>query len=208
MKALRGVLAALALCAAGAAHAQAPAAGAAALVRQRLQLAPVLRGAFEQAKTIPGFRNALVSRGEFMVARGQGVWWHTLEPFESTLVVTRTRLFTRAPGGATDNVMDAQAEPGLRQVNELVFSLLSADLDALAGRFDISARAVGADGWTLTLVPRDADVARFLKSATLTGDRFVQGVRIDELRGGSTQIRFSRQAPSAALTAADAARLR
>ena len=201
---------ALAVCAAGAVQAQAPAAPAApdaALVRQRLQLAPVLRGEFEQAKTIKGFRNALVSHGEFMVARGQGVWWHTLKPFESTLVVTRTRLFTRAPDGSANNVMDARAEPGLRQVNELVFSLLSADLDALADRFTITAQAVGVDGWTLTLSPRDANVARFLKSATLAGDRFVQSVRIDEARGDSTQIRFTHQAPSAALTAADAARL-
>ena len=179
----------------------------AALVRQRLQQAPVLRGEFEQAKTIPGFRNALVSHGEFMVARGQGVWWHTRQPFESTLVVTRTRLFTRAPDGSTADVADAQAEPGLRQVSELVFSLLSADLDALADRFTITAQAVGASGWTLTLAPRDATVARFLKGATLSGDRFVQTVRLDEARGDSTLIRFSHQAPAPALSAADAARL-
>ena len=203
MTRLARTLAALLLCASGALQAQADA----ALVRERLQVAPVLRGEFEQTKTIKGFRNALVSHGEFMVARGQGVWWHTQQPYESTLVVTRTRLFTRTPDGSTGNVMDAQAEPGLRQVNELVFSLLSADLDALSERFTVTAQAAGANGWTLTLVPRDANVARFLKSATLSGDRFVQGVRIDEARGDSTQIRFSHQAPAAALSAADAARL-
>ena len=207
MRALRRAAAALVLCAAGAVQAQAPAAPDVALVRQRLQLAPVLRGEFEQTKTIAGFRNALVSHGEFMVARGQGVWWHTQQPFESTLVVTRTRLFTRAPDGTANNVMDAQTEPGLRQVNELVFSLLSADLDALGDRFAITAQAVGAGGWTLTLVPRDANVAKFLKSATLAGDRFVQTVRIDEARGDSTRIRFAHQAPSPALSASDAARL-
>ena len=203
MTRLARALAALLLGASGALHAQADA----ALVRERLQIAPVLHGEFEQTKTIKGFRNALVSHGEFMVARGQGVWWHTQQPYEATLVVTRTRLFTRAPDGSTGNLMDAQAEPGLRQVNELVFSLLSADLDALAERFTVTAQAAGAAGWTLTLAPRDANVAKFLKSATLTGDRFVQSVRIDEARGDSTQIRFSHQAPAAALSAADAARL-
>ena len=207
MKALTHAVAALVLCAAGTLQAQTPAAPDATLVRQRLQLAPVLRGEFEQTKTIKGFRNALVSHGEFMVARGQGVWWHTRQPFESTLVVTRTRLFTRAADGSTSNVMDAQTEPGLREVNELVFSLLSADLDALGDRFAITAQAAGASGWTLTLVPRDANVAKFLKSATLAGDRYVQSVRIDEARGDSTQIRFAHQAPSPALSAADAARL-
>ncbi len=203
MTRLAHALAALLLGASGALHAQADA----ALVRERLQIAPVLRGEFEQTKTIKGFRNALVSHGEFMVARGQGVWWHTRQPYEATLVVTRTRLFTRAPDGSTGNVMDAQAEPGLRQVNELVFSLLSADLDALAERFTVTAQATGAAGWTMTLTPRDANVAKFLKSATLAGDRFVQSVRIDEARGDSTQIRFSQQASAAALSPADAARL-
>jgi hypothetical protein len=203
-----GWLAALALAAGTLAHARPPSAVDAAGVRQRLLVAPVLQGHFEQSRAIKGFRNALVSRGEFMVARGQGVWWHTQQPFESTLVVTRTRLFTRAPDGTTANVADEQTQPGLRQVNELVFSLLSGDLDALADRFDIEGQAVGAGGWTLTLVPRDANVARFLARATLSGDRFVQAVRIDEARGDSTQIRFSQQAPSDVLSPADAARLR
>ena len=201
---MRRAFAALALAVAVIAPARA---GSPAAVRQRLLLAPVLQGQFEQTKTIKGFRNALVSHGEFMVARGQGVWWHTQQPFESTLVVTRTRLFTRAPDGTTADVADEQTQPGLKQVNELVFSLLSGDLDALADRFDIEAQAVGANGWTLTLVPRDAVTARFLARATLVGDRFVQSVRIDEARGDSTQIRFSHQAPSDALSPADAARL-
>ena len=179
-----------------------------ALLRQRLQLAPVLQGEFEQSKTLQGFRKPLLTRGEFLVARGQGVWWHTRQPFESTLVVTRTRLFTRAADGSSTDALDAQAEPGLRQVNELVFALLSADIEALVARFVVQVEALGPGGWTMTLTPRDAQLAGFLARATLTGDRFVQGVRIDEARGDSTQIRFSHQRPSAALDAADAARLR
>ncbi len=176
------------------------------VVRQRLQLSPVLKGEFEQSKTLKGFRNALVSHGEFLVARGQGVWWHTTKPFESTLVVTKARLFTRAPDGTTNNVMDAATEPGLRQVNELVFSLLGGDLDALAGRFDIAAQPAGAAGWQVTLTPKDANIAKFLVRATLAGDRFVQTVHIEEARGDTTQIRFSRQVPAPAMSADEAAR--
>ena len=197
---------ALAACASTAAVAAPADGGAAAVVRQRLQLSPVLKGEFEQSKTLRGFKNPLVSHGEFLVARGQGVWWHTLKPFESTLVVTKTRLFTKAPDGTSNNVMDADTEPGLRQVNELIFSLLGGDFDALADRFDVAVQADGAAGWTVTLTPKDANIAKFLVRATLTGDRFVQTVHIDEARGDTTQIRFARQAPSAALTADDAAR--
>jgi hypothetical protein len=184
------------------------AADVSSLVRQRLQVSPVLKGRFEQSKTLKGFRNPLVSHGEFLVARGLGVWWHTQQPFETTLVVTRTRLFTRAADGTSDNVMDAQTEPGLKQVNELVFSLLAADLDTLVDKFDVAAQPAGANGWALTLTPRDAGLARFLARATLTGDRFVQTVRIEETRGDSTEIRFSHQAPSTTLGADDAARFK
>ena len=176
------------------------------LVHERLKIAPVLKGEFEQTKTLKGFKNPLVSKGEFLVARGQGVWWHTQQPFESTLVVTKTRLFTRNPDGSATNLVDAQVQPGLQQVNELIFSLLAADLDALADKFTITAQPNGAAGWTLVLVPRDANLAKFLVRATLAGDRDVQTVRIDEARGDTTQIRFSRQQSAATLAADEAAR--
>ena len=203
---VRGVVLALAAVASQVGAAAPADGGAAAAVRQRLQLSPVLKGEFEQSKTLKGFKNPLVSHGEFLVARGQGVWWHTLKPFESTLVVTKTRLFTKAPDGTSNNVMDADTEPGLRQVNELIFSLLGGDFDALADRFDVAAQASGAAGWTVTLTPKDANIAKFLVRATLTGDRFVQTVHIDEARGDTTQIRFARQTPAAALSADDTAR--
>ena len=188
--------------------ASAPTADFVRLIHQRLKTSPVLKGEFEQTKTLRGFKNPLVSHGEFLVARGEGVWWHTQQPFESTLVVTRTKLFTRNADGSTSNLMDAQAAPGLQQVNELIFSLLAADPDVLADKFAVVAQPVGAAGWTLTLTPRDANVAKFLVRATLTGDRDVQAVRIEEARGDATQIRFSRQVPSAALAADEAARFR
>jgi outer membrane lipoprotein-sorting protein len=198
------MLVALAAFAAGA-RAQ-PASDFARLLHERLKTPPVLKGEFEQTKTLKGFKNPLVSRGQFLVARGQGVWWHTQQPFESTLVVTKTRLFTRNADGTASSLVDAQAEPGLQQVNALVFSLLAADPEALADKFTVLAQPVGANGWSLVLTPRDANLAKFLVRATLAGERDVQSVRIEEARGDATQIRFSHQAPSAALTADEAAR--
>ena len=204
---LRGaVLAACASFAFVAPSVAAPTDDALKLVHERLKISPVLKGEFEQTKTLKGFKNPLVSKGEFLVARGQGVWWHTRQPFESTLVVTKTRLFTRNPDGSASNLMDAQAQPGLQQVSELIFSLLAADLDALAGKFDVVAQPNGSAGWTLTLTPRDANLAKFLVRATLAGDRDVQSVRIEESRGDTTQIRFSHQVPANAPTADETAR--
>jgi len=212
---LRAAALALFALAAGAASAAAPASAASAtaadgvrLIHERLKIAPVLKGEFEQVKTLKGFRNPLVSKGEFLVARGQGVWWHTRQPFESTLVVTKTRLFTRNADGSASNLADATAQPGLQQVSELIFSLLAADLDALADKFTIVAQPAGAGGWMLALTPRDPDVAKFLVRATLAGERDVQSVRIEEARGDTTQIRFSHQVPAAVLAPDEGERFR
>jgi hypothetical protein len=220
---LRAALAASVLALPGAvAHAAAPpaapaasapaasAAGASQLapVRERLQLDPLLRGEFEQRKTLAGFHNPIVTRGDFVVARGQGVQWHTAQPFDGTLVVTRTRLVTLGADGTPGDALDAQAEPALRQVSEFVFALLGADLDALAARFTLQGEAVGAHGWRLVLTPRDARLAAFLARATLEGDRWVESVRLEEARGDVTQIRFSHQATLGALTPEQAARFR
>jgi hypothetical protein len=94
----------------------------------------------------------------------------------------------------------------VRQVNELIFSLLAADIDVLADRFAVAAQPVGAAGWSLVLTPRDPGIAKFLARATLAGERDVQSVRIEESRGDTTQIRFSHQAPATALTPDEAAR--
>lgn len=172
----------------------------AAQVRQRLADAPVVRGEFEQRKTIPSFRNPLVSRGSFLVARDRGVIWQTREPFASSLVVTRDRLLSRQADGSVAGRVSARDEPGLRAINEMLFALMAADLQALAQRFQVEGELVGSDRWRLVLVPRDAVLSQWVKRIELDGDRFVRGVRLQEAQGDVSSIRFSQQAVAAALS--------
>lgn len=176
-----------------------------ARIRTHLADAPVLRGEFEQRKTLKGFKHPLVSRGDFVVAKARGVVWRTQEPFASTLVLTRERLLARQPDGSVANRLDTAQEPGLRAVNEMLFALIAADLSALALRFRIDGEERAA-GWKVMLVPRDATLAPWIRSIELDGDRHVNGVRITEASGDSSQIRFSRQQAGQALTREEEAR--
>ncbi len=176
-----------------------------ARIRSHLADAPVLRGEFEQRKTLKGFKHPLVSRGDYFVAKARGVVWRTQEPFASTLVLTRERLLARQPDGSVANRLDTAQEPGLRAVNEMLFALIAADLSALALRFRIDGEERAA-GWKVTLVPRDATLVPWVKSIQLDGDRHVNGVHIIEASGDSSQIRFSRQQAGQALTREEEAR--
>lgn len=170
---------------------------------RRMDNAVVIRGDFEQIKTIKGFKKPLLSRGRFLIARGQGIQWLTLEPFPSTLVVTRERLMTVTEGGVQQ--MDARQEPGLRAVNELLMAVLGGDLRALSKRFQVDGALQGSQGWRMSLVPKDEALRRFIARIDMEGDRHVQQVRLTEGAGDESRIRFAHHS-STSLTQAEAAR--
>jgi hypothetical protein len=175
-------------------------------VQKRLLEAPVLRGEFEQRKSVKGFRNPLVSRGDFLVARERGVVWRTREPFVSSLVLTRDRLLARQADGSVGTQIDTRDEPGLRAVNQMLFALMAADLGTLAQRFRIEGELQGADGWQLVLVPLDAALAQWVTRIELEGERHVRSVKLQETRGDTTHIRFTQQQTADALTREEAGR--
>ncbi|WP_257447600.1 outer membrane lipoprotein carrier protein LolA [Archangium lipolyticum] len=169
------------------------AADLAADVRARLVDAPVLRGSFEQQKTVAGFKKPLVSRGDFLVVRDQGVLWNTRSPFASSLTVTRKSLRAEQEGGAAYQ-LESTREPALTAVNELLLALVSGDLSVLATRFRLEGELVAKGGWKLTLIPTDASVSRLFRRVRLEGDTFVRQVELEEVRGDSTRILFDQLA--------------
>lgn len=172
-------------------------------VSRRLDSPAVLRGEFDQTKTLKGFKRPLLSHGSFVMARDRGIQWITNEPFASTLVVTRERLLTVSDG--VSQQVDTRQEPGLRAVNDMLMALLAGDVKALAGRFQSEGVLSGTQGWRLSLIPREAGLARFIARIELEGDRYVTHVRLHEASGDDSSIRFSRQ-NTTALSPAEVAR--
>ncbi|WP_342381266.1 outer membrane lipoprotein carrier protein LolA [Myxococcus stipitatus] len=176
-------------------------------VRARLADVPLLRGDFEQKKTVSGFKKPLVSRGVFLLAREQGVLWDTKTPFASTLTLTRKSLSAQQSSGAAAYHLDASKEPGLAAVNEVMFALLSGDVAALSKRFRVEGALEGAEGWKLTLTPTDAGLARVFRVIHLEGDKYVRQVRLEEARGDVSVILFDKLAQAPSPTETEAQRL-
>ncbi|MFC4160465.1 LolA family protein [Chitinimonas lacunae] len=174
-------------------------------VKGRLADAPLLRGQFDQQKTVRGFKKPLASSGDFLLWRGRGVLWHTRQPFELSMTLTPDALSARQ--GEAAYRLDAGQEPGLRAVNELLFALLSGDMAALQRRFRVEGELVGNSGWKLLLTPLDAQLARLLRRVELEGDRYVRRVRLEESNGDASLIRFEQLAEAPPATPDEARRL-
>jgi hypothetical protein len=172
-------------------------------VRARLGQPAVLRGEFEQSKHVAGFKKALLSKGDFLVARDRGVLWRTREPFAGVLKLTPNEIVA-TQGGALAFRLTASTEPSVRVINGLMFSLLNGDVAALAEQFTIAGVAE-AKSWSLTLVPRQPAFAKILTRIELSGDVYVRRIAMEEANGDRTVIQFHKQTPDPAKLSTDEA---
>lgn len=175
-------------------------------IAARLAEAPVIHGRFEQQRQLAGFTHALVSRGDFVLARERGLAWTTREPIVSSLLVTPSQLVVRGADGQVQQRLAADAQPAMRVVGESMIAVLRGDLAALSARFAIDARLAGKDGWALTLTPTDSGMRRAFARIELAGDRFVRSIRLEEAGGDTTRIRLIEPAAAARLSTAEAQR--
>lgn len=167
-------------------------------VRELLSKPAVLRGEFEQSRHLHGFRNPLVSQGDFLLARDRGVVWMTRKPFASTTLITRDRLQTRQPDGSVQMAFDNNHSPAASMVNSLLLALISGDIDALSKYFKLTESSLPGGAWKLQLTPKKSALARIFAQIELTGDRFVRSVHLEEKSGDSTDLKFQalRDAPA------------
>jgi outer membrane lipoprotein-sorting protein len=173
----------------------------------RLHQPAVLRGNFVQSRQITGFKRPVESSGDFVVARGTGLLWHTQKPFESLLSVSRARLRVTNGKGGTETTLDAKREPMLRTLNEILQSVVIADIAALRTRFELEVRLVGTTDWEMTLQPKDAALRSRVSAIVLSGGAHVQGARLVEASGDITTVRFLDQREDVKLSDAEAGKL-
>jgi hypothetical protein len=161
----------------------------------------VLCGRFEQSKQLAGLKRPVASSGRFCVVADKGVLWRTLLPFPRTMRVTRDEL-VQSQGDRISFRISASQEPGIRMVNNVLFSLLAGDLTPLQSMFEVDA-STRANGWSATLKARDPAVAKAVGNIALEGGAYVNSIAITEAGGDKTSIRFSGFTTGAAAFDAD-----
>lgn len=168
-------------------------------VRAQLADVQVSEGRFTQHRHLAELPEPLRSSGEFLFARGLGVHWRTLKPFESDFLLTPTAM---ALAGETRPAtrIDLASQPGLRLVSELFLAMFALDLKALEAHFTVTVEPA-RKGWALALAPRDPAMAAIARQVRVRGTRFVEEVEMVDARGDRTHITLdvthaSREQPS------------
>ena len=175
-----------------------------AQIQAMLAKPATLCGHFEQTKNLNGMKKPLLSNGRFCVVNGKGVLWRTLQPFPSTLRLTRDEI-VNFQGDRVAMRLDASKEPTVRMINSVLFSLLSGDLSGLEAVFVVDGKVTGPI-WHVALSARAPGLAKAIGAIRLEGGAYVNTIHMDEASGDRTTIQFSAiQTGDAALLPAEAA---
>ncbi len=160
---------------------------------------PVLRGRFVYKKFLSDIPAPLVSKGEFLVARDQGIDWHTREPFDSEFILTPRGMLQRDQGRTTLR-MNANDQPAVNIAARLFMSLLSLNMGELQNSFKLYGMS-DERGWRVGLRPLAPGMEAVFKEALITGNEQVSSLMLRDANGDRAEVSFSAQQLSGALTA-------
>jgi hypothetical protein len=166
---------------------------------------PVLRGSFIQRKFLNDIPKPLKSSGSFVISREQGIYWHTLTPFDSEFVLTPDSM-VQLDGGKVAVRLSAAQQPGLRVVGDVFFSIFALDPGALAGNFALFGLCAERGAWLMGLRPKSSALGGVLSEVIISGNTHVDQVQMWDAHGDRTEISLSSASDrAAALTAEEAA---
>lgn len=154
--------------------------------QKELAATTVLRGSFTQKKFLSGIPRPLLSEGSFVFARDKGVFWHSLKPYDSEFVLTRSGILQRDAGAAPIRLSTEQ-QPALRIVADIFLSLFALDLELLAGNFEIHGKAAGT-GWILGLKPKPGALGGVMQQVRIEGAAQVQRIEFIDSHGDRTEL--------------------
>jgi hypothetical protein len=153
----------------------------------------ILRGRFIQERELQGFDAPLRSEGNFMLAPGRGLIWHTEKPFVITTLMTAKGLAQQTDGTITLNLPASRA-PFMAGLYDMLTGALAGDWRAMERDFSIE-KSESEGKWRLRLTPRDStpDAAMPIVTIDVAGSEFVESVEIEKQGGDRDRLVFADQ---------------
>lgn len=149
----------------------------------RLAAVPERRATFREQRRFAALTEPLLSNGRLLYRRPDYLEKDTEWPVPERMVIDGSRLIITPPGNDPPQVVDLDAQPGLRAMVEGMRGPLAGDLDALQRSFHVEAAGALA-AWTLLLTPRDPLAAKLLRAVRLAGrDSWIADILIQQANG-------------------------
>lgn len=150
----------------------------------QLQKPSNLQGQFSQKRFLNGLSKPMTTSGDFVLVKNQGLLWLMKKPFENRLRVKADGI---SQWSGTEWVAGQTAGQG-EQV-KLFLGLLSGEISALSGQFDLALNGT-AKAWQLDLNPNSLLMKQIFEKIEIRGDQVVKSIEIREKQGDRILIEF------------------
>lgn len=156
-----------------------------AQLAQQLATADVVRGEFVQEKFLRSLAFPLRSRGQFVLAKQQGLLWKVQQPFAQTY-----RIDAQGVSLLTENGW--QSQPGQNvaaRQSRLFLAVLQGDQRALEVDFTLQLQG-NAQQWQLNLRPKALFLQQVFEVIEIHGGVLVERIELHEAQGDRTVMRM------------------
>ncbi|KEA53868.1 membrane protein [Mangrovibacter sp. MFB070] len=159
-------------------------------LQQRFTQTPVIRAHFQQTRTIKDMPQPLLSQGDMLIARDQGLLWDQKSPFSMLLMLNNTRM-VQIINGQPPQVVTAENNPQMFQFNHLLRALFQADRSVLEQNFRLDFQDKGQGRWSLRLQPITTPLDKIFTSIDLAGQTWLDSIQLYDKQGDQTRIVLS-----------------
>lgn len=152
---------------------------------QQLAKIEVLRGEFVQEKFLRGLDAPLTSKGNFVLAKQQGLLWNLQAPLVRSYRITATGIALRV---ADQWQLQTKQDAANRQ-SRLFLAVLAGDQQGLEEDFSF---ALSGDehGWQLVLTPKALLLQQIFTQIVIKGADYVHSIELHETQGDRTLMRM------------------
>ena len=158
-------------------------------IQSILHSTQTMRGEFYQTKKLVGIPKTLKSNGHFIVDQELGVFWQTVQPFNTTTLIKRGELVQKSEGQVLMS-LSASQEPAIKSITSILFSILAGDFVVLKKIFILDGVIRTDKTWQVNLLPKESAVKNLIQTIQLTGSTVVDSVQLKMRNGDVTHIVF------------------
>lgn len=159
-------------------------------LQQQLAQSTLVRGDFQQVRTMQMFSQPLLTSGSFLLDHEQGLLWQQTKPFPITLTLTKNKL--RQSINSETQVMTDAENPMSFYFTRVFLSLFKGDTDTIKESFSLDLSG-DKEAWTLVLIPTTSPIDSVFKSIKVEGGIYINRVVLSEVRGDVTEMIFLKQ---------------
>ncbi|MBO4386966.1 MAG: hypothetical protein J5817_08140 [Treponema sp.] len=155
-------------------------------------------GEFVQEKSVVvnGKKRLLKSSGTFIIST-QGIVWNTLKPVRSISTITDGQIILTNSDGRR-SVLDIPANNDFSNFSVSFSSIFKGDMENLNSNFKVLYEDSSSGGWKIFLLPKNENLASFMKKielvgVNLNGDSRLDSVTLFQQNGEDIKYTLSKQ---------------